>query len=109
MMKIKFTADSVSKMGKVIAAIIKEQIAAGITATGERLPGGVDLKDTGALIASIEEKISSEGLEIACSVPYAVFVENRYHFFGVSPQFLPTLFQRLQPIAEAGAYFDEVA
>lgn len=107
-MKIRFTSAALTQMGKVIATMIKEQIFAGITASGERLPGGVDLKDSGALLASIEEKISSEGLEVACSVPYAIFVENRYHFFGIAPQSLPTLFERLQPFAEQGAYFDEV-
>lgn len=105
---IKFKGDALEKIGKVICDTIRDQALSGINADGETFPTGVDIMDTGALLASIEERVSSEGLEVACTVPYAVFVDNRYHFFGVAPQTLPTLYQRLQPIVEAGAYFEVI-
>lgn len=102
-----FTPEALAEMGKVIAAMIVEQITVqGINADGNALPPGIDLRETGALLASIEAKISGEGLAIACGAPYAVFVDARYHFFGVAPQNLPELYRRLTPIAAKGAFLE---
>lgn len=107
--EVKFTADALAAMGKIVADMIVEQITQqGINADGNALPPGVDLRETGALLASIEAKISADGIAIACGAPYAVFVDARYHFFGVAPQNLPELYRRLQPIAAKGAFLETV-
>ena len=105
---VKFTPEAQADMGKVIADMIVEQVAQGINADGLPLPPGVDLRNSGAMLASIEAKVGADGIEVACRAPYAVFVNNKYHFFGIASQNLPELYRRLQPIAAKGAYFYKV-
>ena len=102
-----FTPEALAEMGKVIAAMIVEQITVqGINADGLALPPGVDLQETGTLLASIEAKIATDGITIACGASYAVYVDARYHFFGIAPQNYAELYRRLTPIAAKGAFLE---
>jgi len=57
------------------------QIDAKLDARGQPLPPGVDLKETGALVASG----LSDANGYRFGVPYASFVNDRFGFAGVTP------------------------
>jgi len=59
------------------------QMNAGLDARGQALPEGVDLRDTGALMASGNNNANGYSF----GVSYASAVDSRYHFAGVSSQY----------------------
>lgn len=101
---IRFTAESLQEMADVTAELLQEQIKARLDMNGNPFPPGVDLISSGALLASIRGIVKDGMPLVEIGVPYAPYVNARYGFAGICPQYQPELQKRLQPIIERGAY-----
>jgi len=101
---IQFTPASLQQMADVLAELLKEQIRARLDMNGNPFPPAVDFIQSGALLRSIRGVVVNGVPMVEIGVPHAIYVNARYGFAGICPQWQPELERRLQPIAEKGAY-----
>lgn len=97
---ITFTPQGLQLMADALALTFREQILAGLDETGRSFPPGVDLVNSGALLASIRGVVVDGTPQIEVGVPYGPIVLGRYKSTSLCPQYQQILLARCQPIIE---------
>jgi hypothetical protein len=104
---ITYTPACLQLLADALADTYKDQLRAGIDSDGNAFPYGVDLVQSGLLMASIKGVVINGEPTVEVGAPYAPFVLPRYNATGLAPQFITILEQRWQPILAAGLVWVE--
>lgn len=92
--------DALLRLAEILVATLRKQILAGIDASGRRFPPGVDLQRSGALLASMRPVVVNGAPSVEVGVPYAPYVNARYRFDDLAPQYREELEAAWAPIIE---------